>query len=513
MPMQIVPYNLVVSSDAQRSPELDVQKLVNWYIVLDQYAPKVKALNPTPGTEFYYQFNDGKDPVRKLYVYRNSNIAVVGNKVYLYNLNENATPIFASVIGNIKTNIGFVCICNNNEWLMITDGVAGYAYNFTTGVFSQILTVNGFTDNPFYCAYFNSFFVVCTKDSNQWQTSAENDPTNWIIIDSPNISYLSYKADTFQGIAAINQRLLLFGNYIAETWYSGSSPVNPQFPYLRDNNAVFEFGCAASQTIATGFSSNTGVVVWLRQIKDGISAICMTDGSQITKISTSAIDWAIQQYSIINDAYAFCFNIDGLSFYEITFPTQNVTWLANITTLDSNGQASWSNLEMLDGSAHAITSHAYNGTVNSHFVGSSLGPYLLKLKSSVNTNFLVANGAKTTDPIKRYAIGSIFYTPNYDKFIIHQFIMDFETGVGILNSSESNPVIFFSASYDNGHTYRFIGKSQLGKQGDYNLKQIFYNLGISRRFIAKIESYDAVRMYLIGSSLLITPLPTFPVQG
>ncbi|MFE1676613.1 hypothetical protein ACFMJE_18460, partial [Acinetobacter baumannii] len=50
------------------------------------------------------------------------------------------------------------------------------------------------------------------------------------------------------------------------------------------------------------------------------------------RISTHAIEYAIQSYSTITDAIAFTYQQEGHSFYVLTFPTADKTWVFDVST-------------------------------------------------------------------------------------------------------------------------------------------------------------------------------------
>ena len=61
------------------------------------------------------------------------------------------------------------------------------------------------------------------------------------------------------------------------------------------------------------------------------------------RISTHAIEWQIQQYGDISDAIAYTYQQDGHSFYVLTFPTAQATWVYDVAAQAWHERASFSN--------------------------------------------------------------------------------------------------------------------------------------------------------------------------
>jgi hypothetical protein len=497
--MQDINYQLVGGSYPERSPELDVQKTVNWYMVEDPNAVKKIAFAPTPGTQqIGKNLDSSTSPIRQIYSYKNFGLIFVDEKVYSFD-----QDLDINFVGTIGSNSGYIGVCNGSDQIMITDQEGGYVFDFNTGSLSPIADTY-FLPNPLSCVYFNDFFLACDVDTNVWQVSVANDASTWTVLGGPNSATISSKADTFVGMGVVNQRLFLFGNYITEVWYPGVNPQYPQFPFSRDSNSIFEYGCAATGSIANGDKKDDGILFWLAATRNGVGSVMMTDGGKAQRISTPSLDWKIQNYRYVKDAIGFSYNQDGHIFYQLTFPTENVTWLADLTVRDEQGYPTWVNLELLGEKCHMATCHTYFLPQGIHIIGSNTGPQILRLSTLFYTNFaLDSDGMGTTEDIIRESIGTNFYLTNYNRFIINKFEVDFETGVGLSNNPGQDPKVYLSISYDYGHTFSDACAMGLGKIGEFKYRAYWFGRGISRNFIAKITVYDPVRTFVMGTSLQI----------
>jgi hypothetical protein len=107
-------------------------------------------------------------------------------------------------------------------------------------------------------------------------------------------------------------------------YYSG----NADQPIERIQGAFIEHGCAAPQSVAK--LDNT--VFWIGRDSNGQGTVWRANGYTPQRISTHAIEYALQSYSQISDAIAYTYQQDGHAFYVLTFPQANKTWCYDAAT-------------------------------------------------------------------------------------------------------------------------------------------------------------------------------------
>jgi len=69
------------------------------------------------------------------------------------------------------------------------------------------------------------------------------------------------------------------------------------------------------------------------------------NGYNAQRVSTHAVEWQIQQYNVLNDAIGYSYQQDGHSFYVLTFPTANATWVFDVSTGAWHERAAWDGVE------------------------------------------------------------------------------------------------------------------------------------------------------------------------
>jgi hypothetical protein len=119
-----------------------------------------------------------------------------------------------------------------------------------------------------------------------------------------------------------------------EVWYNAGLA---DFPLARIDGAFMETGCLAPYSVAKLDNS----VFWLGSDARGNGIVYRNQGYNAQRVSTHAIEWQIQQYNVLNDAIGYSYQQDGHSFYVLTFPTAQATWVFDVSTGAWHERAFW----------------------------------------------------------------------------------------------------------------------------------------------------------------------------
>ena len=262
--------------------------------------------------------------VRGMWVAKDVLYAVIGNSFYGFTAipSNSGTPA-GYVVNLISTNVsgtGPVSMVDNGVQIFIATNPNGYIYNINTTAFAQI----GDPDFPgaVTVGYINGYFVFNEPNSQRvWVTE---------LFDGTSIDPLSFASaeaspDNVVSLIVDHKEIWIFGNNSTEVWYDAGQPDYPLAPI---QGAFIETGCAAPYSVAKMDSS----VFWLGTDARGAGMVYRARGYQPQRISTHAIEYAIQSYSTISDAIAYTYQQDGHMFYVLTFPTANVTWVYDAST-------------------------------------------------------------------------------------------------------------------------------------------------------------------------------------
>ena len=108
----------------------------------------------------------------------------------------------------------------------------------------------------------------------------------------------------------------------------GLGVAEADFPLARIQGAYNEVGCVAPNSIAKLDNS----ITWLGQDARGRGIVYRANGYQAERISTHAVEYAIQSYTDMTDAVAYSYQQDGHEFYVLNFPLADTTWVFDAAT-------------------------------------------------------------------------------------------------------------------------------------------------------------------------------------
>lgn len=421
----------------------------------------------------------GSGPVRGMWQFGAYGYVVSGNSLYKIDTAYNATLLGA------VSGAGPVSMADNGTQLFIAANPDGYIYNANTNIFAQI------TDPDFPGAvtvgYLDGYFVFNEPNSQKiWITS---------LLDGTQVDPLDFASaeGSPDGVIAILsnfREIWVFGTNSVEVWYdSGAS----DFPLQRIQGAYNELGCAAAYTVA---KMDNGVF-WLGQDARGRGMVYRANGYQGQRISTHAVEWHIQSYGDISDAIAYTYQQDGHSFYVLTFPSADRTWVYDVATNSWHERAGWSN--------SVFTRHRSNCQMvfgNEIIVGDYQNGKLYAFDPEVYAD---------DGQIQRW-LRSWRALPtgqnNLKRTAHHMLQLDCESGVGLNLGQGSDPQAMLRWSDDGGHTWSNEHWSGMGKIGEYYRRVIWRRLGMTLKLrdrVYEVSGTDPVKIAIMGADLIISP--------
>jgi hypothetical protein len=246
-------------------------------------------------------------------------LAVISNKLYL--ISPNLTP---ELITTIDTFVGDVFIDENEKKeIAICDKKDIYIFNYGTSTITK--SVLDFV--PGYVAYQNGYFIAPDVENPVWRLNDLVTTTSWPN-DANHVGTFQTKPDIplacfrFPGRGNV---LFVMGSILTESWFDLGQQL---FPYQRSSGFNIDYGCANQATIAFG----DNIVVWLAINEKSGPVIVMSDGNDIKPISNDGINFKLAQLTKPQDSYGFLFKQDGHLIYQITFNTDNLSYIYDFTT-------------------------------------------------------------------------------------------------------------------------------------------------------------------------------------
>jgi hypothetical protein len=443
-------------------------------------------------------------------------------------------------------------MADNGTQVFIAANGPSYIYNNLTNTFAQIL------DEDFPGAvtvgYLDGYFVFNEPNSQRIWVTQLLDGTS---IDPLDFASAEGSPDGVVGLIVDHREVWVYGTGTVEVWYdTGSS----DFPLQRIQGAFNEIGCISAYTIA---KMDNGLF-WLGADARGQGIVYRANGYTGQRISTHAVEWQIQQYSTLTDAIAYTYQQDGHSFYVLTFPSGNATWVYDVATGAWHERAGWdnglftrhrSNCQMAfnnkivvgdyeNGNIYALDLNTYadNGqtqkwlrswralpTGQNNLKRTAQHSMQIDIESGVGLNGIPLQDSylttDVTEPINYFllseggdslidedtSVESIYLTTDIietnDYFLVSEdgayFIEEEMAGV-----QGADPEVMLRWSDDGGHTWSNYRTASIGKIGEYYRRVWFRRLGMTlqlRDRVYELSMTDPVKTALMGAELLISP--------
>lgn len=303
----------------------DCERTVNWYPERIE-SPGGKAqwvLYPTPGFELFAELGDS--PVRGLYTLNGRTFAVGGSKLYELGIGGTATLRGAGLSNPDDRPVTMHSNGDGGHQLFICSGSKGYILDLNTNNLTHVLdgaTQGGFIDG---------FFLALDPQTSTLKISDLEDGTTWDVL---QVAQRNAGADRWGAMIVSHKEIWLLGSQSTEVWYNdGGSP----FPFAPNPSVFIEHGILAPDSLAICDNAP----MWLGQSRDGAGIVYRANGYSPQRVSDHALEYALSTYSTIVDAHAWTYQDQGHSFYVLTFPTAQMTWVFDAATGVWHERGSW----------------------------------------------------------------------------------------------------------------------------------------------------------------------------
>ena len=430
-------------------------------------------LNRAPGLRKLATVGTG--PIRGLWAYGDYGYAVSGDRLYRIDSTWNVQPI------GLIAGTGQVSMVDNGTQLFIATNPISYIYDAASEELAQITDID--FPGAVTVGYLDGYFIFQEPNSQRFWTSQLLDGTQ---IDPLSFASAEGMPDTLISLFVDHREVWLFGTQSVEVWYDAALE---GFPLARIQGAVNEFGCAATFSVAKMDNS----LFWLGADQRGHGIVFRANGYAGQRISTHAVEYAIQSYDVISDAIAFTYQQDGHSFYVLTFPSAQATWVYDAAT------GAW---------------HERAGFANGQFIRHRANCQMFYSEEVVVGDF--QNGNIYAYDLEQYSDGDFAQKwlrswralptgqNNLKRTAQHSLQIDMQTGVGLNTGQGSNPQVMLRWSDDGGHTWSNEHWMSVGKIGAYGTRAIRRRLGMTLKLrdrVYEISGTDPVKIAIVGAEL------------
>ena len=488
----------------------------------------------------------GAGPIRGLWVTNGVAYVVSGSEFYSLTTNYTAT-----LIGTVS-GTGPVSMADNGTQLFIACNPEGFIYNTSTAVFGQI------TDADFPGAgsvgYLDGYFVFNEPDSQKFWVTSLLDGTS---IDPLDFASAEGYPDNVIALIVDHREIFLFGNNSVEVWYDAGTP---DFPLARIQGAFMEVGCAAAYSVAKLDNS----VFWLGSDARGRGIVYRANGYTPARISTNAVEYAIQSYGNITDAIAYTYQQDGHPFYVLIFPSAQATWVYDVSTQLWHERAGFengdftrhrSNCQMAFNSEVVVGDYedgrVYAFDLDVYADDDQIQKWLRSWRAlATGQNNLKRTAHHSLQLDAETGVGLNAY-PAYDgedlatesgNIIVAEFVQGYLTTQAgdqlVTEAGDSNallvtqvqpaedyngyaletedydaapgydPQVMLRWSDDAGHTWSNEHWNSMGKIGTYGTRTIWRRLGMTEKIrdrVYEVSGTDPVKIAIMGAELFVTP--------
>lgn len=414
----------------------------------------------TPGLKL---FGDAvaTGPVRGLIRLANLIYAVVGDQLYTVDASGNR-----SLIGEIPGSADVSMSTNNTEVWIAT----GTRLFYAQGAILNELVVSGL-DAPDITSYQDTFLLVTNKNSQKWYKSDALDGT--VIDATSDFTLANTQPGNVTGIISDHREVLVFKDEAIEVYQNVGAA---DFPFRRVQ--IVERGCLAGKSIV----KDQNKVYWLGEDR----VVYSMSGYQPQPISTPPITRLIEARTSPHSAVGWTYQQRNHHFYVLSF--DDLTLVYDISTglwhrRKSEGIERW-----------RANNHVYVPQWGKNIVGDYTNGNLYELDDETY--------AENGDVLLRRAIGAPVWN-NGDRFIVDEFYLDIEGGVGLVSGQGSDPQAILDWTDNGGKTWSGRLQRSFGKIGQYKYQANWHRLGAHRTWSPRITISDPVPVRISGAYVRI----------
>jgi len=319
--------------------------------------------------------------------------------------------------------------------------------------------------------FIDSFFV-CSTDSKKFIRSDSNQGTVWNAL---NFFTAESDPDDIVGLQVYNNKLFVLGSEVTEE-FNNNAGIFQRTGFFIDKGLFAKFS-----TIATNNS-----FMWIGGGTNESPAIWTLNGNTPVKISTTAIDSALQDFSLeeIEQAFAYSYAQNGAYFVGFSLPTRTF----EINTITGKWNERTSQIINSKGLTEVIRWRVNSlGTAyNRVLCGDSQDGRIGSIEVDTYTEY-------GSEIIRTFSTQVISDQGN--SLIMSQLEATMEAGVGDLVTED--PKIRISFARD-GKSFGNELTRGIGGIGEFERRAIWYRLGrFPRMVVIKVEMSDPVKPVFI----------------
>ena len=465
----MIPLNMVGFTKFARYPKISKESTYNLMI-------SDKSFIPYPGYKKIKDIIAGATKARAVYESPKYNhlIAVIDNGVFSI-----SSDYAISRVGDLDTSTGDIFISENNaSQICITENTNKvYVYDYSSETFNSYNV--GFRAG--YTSFLDGYIISPELDTHQWRLSSLNDATSFPF-DAQHVGELESKPDIVVATAVLERQLFVFGSNVTEVWLDVPTS-SLLFPFQRQNSISIDYGCISPNSIASGFH----MLVWLGANEASAPTILVSTGGRPQKIDTDGISFELENLKNPQDVYGFLFKKNGHIIYQITFPSDNVSYAYDFT------EGGFVNVTDHNLDAHIARKIAYFNDTYVFITNKDGGLY--EFNDTIYTaNETLSDGNKKTIP--RIRICSPTRFTGSKPFRVNRLSLTIDQGY-----SDDDLDVHLSLSKDGGYSFGNVVSKTINKTGKRLNMMDYRRLGRANDLTAQFKFWGKDRFTVIGADM------------
>jgi len=462
-----------------RAGRFDCQRLVNMYLEMDQLGAgkgnEPAVMISTPGLELLQAVGTG--PIRAVYTLSNQQLMYVVSGSEVYQLAAgSATPVHCS--GTLTTSTGPVSVADNGIDLLMVDGHNGYSMTIGSTALVKVVSPNFYPADV--VSFQDGFFLLNRKGTPYFFWS----DLYAVTFPGENLAAKSGNSDILIAAYSNNREVHLFGANTMETWWLDGQ--NAVTPFSRQDGKNSQFGCASPHSIARVGET----LVWLGSNAQGGGVVYQLQGGSPVRISTHAVEFAIQGLTSLANAVGYGYQQEGHFFYCLNIPGSSTTWCYDISTEQWHERQT--TVKGVIGRHLGQTHCVLNGQ---HIIGDYASANIY----AYNLDCYTDNGGS------RYKMRQTPHISESLKRIFFKlFELDCQFGVGLVENGQNPendvaPRVVLEISNDGGQTWSNPIYASMGRMGQWRYRARWSRLGSSRDRVFRVSITDNVKVQLLSA--------------
>ncbi|MBL0716103.1 MAG: hypothetical protein JJV98_20655 [Desulfosarcina sp.] len=325
----------------------------------------------------------------------------------------------------------------------------------------------GLSFSPGSLAYLSGYFLAHDVNTENYYESNLFDGKDWNELE---YAITGVNPDSLKGVYAVNGEGYGMGLKSGEVYYNSGSA---NFSFSKIPGGNIPCGVLAEKSPAEFMGSlillnNYGVVVQAAKAP--------------VKLSTEHVDRAIESMGKATDAVGFTFTMSGHTFYVLTFPYADDTYVLDLTT---NFWYKWGT----DGGRWRPNCYMkFNGK---HLVGDYENGKIYEISPTTYTDDGTYISRQRAMPVQMSG----------KRETISSFEIGMQTGVGLSTGQGSDPKICLDYSTDKGKNWTNEIWKDIGKSGEREARIEWRRLGRPYEFTPRVTITDPIQVIMTGAYL------------